>query len=150
MRKPWKACAFIMSTIARTAAVLACCLLLMGCRSVRTAVLPQVREVSAVRHDTCTLRDSIYVHDSIRVVMVGDTVREIVFRTTFRDRWKTATKTDTLIRRDTVTVAVPVEKARSLWALPGRNILFLTVAAALVLLFVWPPAGGGRRLKKDS
>ena len=135
-----KAGAFISVTVAYFAFCLGCCLLLLSCRSVRTVVVPDVREVFISSHDTCMLRDSIYVQDSIKVEVVGDTVREQVYRTTYRDRWRDRVKTDTVIERDTVSVVVPVEKSRSDWSLPGRNMLFLMVAAALAIFILWPPA----------
>ena len=50
-------------------------ILLTACRSTRIVTVPEYHELIVHQHDTTSLKDSTYVHDSIFVEVKGDTVR---------------------------------------------------------------------------
>lgn len=62
------------------------------------------RSAYELRHKADTLQrvDSIYIHDSVAVMMRGDTIHKYKERVTYRDRWKFVVNTDTFLRIDTV------------------------------------------------
>ena len=73
--------------------------------------------VETVRHDTVwrakEARDSIYLRDSVRVEVAGDTVWVTRDRYLYRDR----IRTDTVYRSrtDTLSIAMPVEARPTRW-----------------------------------
>ncbi len=89
--------------------VIACAL--TGCATKR-----EVQEVFRVVEVHDTLRqdvfhvDSVYVRDSVRVWLQGDTIRETRWRVEYRDRWRDRVQevirvqTDTLIKENVVTI----------------------------------------------
>lgn len=99
-----------------------------GCTSTR--VVP----VETVRVDSVYLakveRDSIFVRDSVLVVVRGDTVFKTDLKYVYRDR----VVRDTVFRLkcDTVTTVVEVEKALSFWQ--QRKLEFGGVAMCLLPL----------------
>ena len=99
-----------------------------GCTSTR--VVP----VETVRVDSVYLakveRDSIFVRDSVLVVVRGDTVFKTDLKYVYRDR----VVRDTVFRLkcDTVTTVVEVEKALSFWQ--QRKLEFGGVAMILLPL----------------
>lgn len=86
-----------------------------GCKSTKYVPLERAVYRETVRYDTLRWRDSIYVHDSINTLQRGDTV--------YRDRWHRETilkevyktKTDSLVKRDSIPVPYPVERELSKW-----------------------------------
>jgi hypothetical protein len=74
------------------------------CTSCRTKYIPyDVYHTEYVtRRDTTLRHDSIYLHDSVMVSRVGDTIQILKFRTalSYRDRY--LTRHDTVIIRDTL------------------------------------------------
>lgn len=86
-----------------------------SCRSVRTVTVPERHIIVAHQTDTLTLRDSCYVHDSVMVAVVGDTVRIERYNIQYRDRWRDRIRTDTLLRTDTITVVQQVSKPPNAW-----------------------------------
>ena len=107
--------------------------LLCGCGSTRVVTVETVRTDTTyiTRHE----RDSIHVHDSIRIHEAGDTVRI--------DRWHTkyieSIKHDTtyIAKTDSVPVPYPVEvevPARLTW---WQRIRIYAGGIALALLGIW-------------
>lgn len=80
--------------------VMALCL---GACSTAEQTLQQVNTTERWRHDTLRTSDSIYIHDSVMVTLMGDTVVKYKERMVYRDRIRLEVRTDTLIRCDTVT-----------------------------------------------
>lgn len=110
--------------------------LLTSCRSVRTVTVPEQHTVVAHQHDTLTLRDSCYVHDSVLVAVVGDTVRIERYNIQYRDRWRDRIRTDTLLRTDTVTIVKEVDKPPNAWQQLNQSLTSLTVAAFVIGLLL--------------
>lgn len=89
--------------------------LLAGCKTVRYV------PVETVRTDSVTvdrfIRDSVYLRDSVYVNRwtQGDTVfvDKVSVKWRYRDRWRRDTVA--VVRRDSVEVAVPVEKPLDWW-----------------------------------
>lgn len=83
--------------------------MIMSCGSSRQVE----REKTTVLHlkaDTVWALDSVMVHDSVHVAVMGDTVREYKERTVWRERLRLEVKTDTVVRTDTVVVEKPPER----------------------------------------
>ena len=77
--------------------------MIMSCGSSR----PVEREKTTVLHlkaDTVWALDSVMVHDSVHVAVMGDTVREYKERTVWRDRVRIEVRTDTLMSVDTLVI----------------------------------------------
>ena len=120
-------------SIAAAVLILLMLCLLCGCGSTRVVTVETVRTDTTyiTRHE----RDSIHVHDSIRIHEAGDTVRI--------DRWHTkyieSIKHDTtyIAKTDSVPVPYPVEvevPARLTW---WQRIRIYAGGIALALLGIW-------------
>lgn len=74
------------------------------CSSCRTKYIPyDVYHTEYVtRRDTTLRHDSIYLHDSVMVSRVGDTIQILKYRTALRYRDRYLTRHDTVIIRDTL------------------------------------------------
>lgn len=95
--------------------VSACLLTMSSCTSTRIVTVPEYHEVFVHRQDTTSLRDSIFVHDSICIVQRGDTVFIEKYNIVYRDRWRDRLRVDSFIQRDTVSVVKEVEKPPNAW-----------------------------------
>lgn len=104
----------------------------------RTIYMPQV----SVERDSIYLhthtRDSIMVHDSVTIMIKGDTVWQTTVRYEYKDRWHT----DTIYieRSDSIRVPYPIEKKLSTmqkaWIKVGK-ISAGTLACAVVALLAY-------------
>ena len=110
-------------------------LVLGGCKTKYVSV-PEIHTEYITRVDTTVRKDSVYLKDSVYVERKGDTL--YVNKTLYRDRYHNIykVKNDTVVKRDSVNEAYPVEKEMS-----RSERLFLSMGkffAALViaLLFV--------------
>ena len=95
------------------------------------------------KHDTVRIEgvrlDSVWLHDSVTIMIQGDTVRETRWRTEFRDRWREVARDvvrevhDTTVVTKTIEVRKPpsfVEKAKT-WLI----LIFLFIAIIFVYRF---------------
>lgn len=112
--------------------------LISMCSCTRTIYVPQV----SVERDSIYLhthsRDSIMVHDSVTVMIKGDTVWKERWHTTYKDRL--LTDTIYIERRDSVVVPYPVEKKlttmQKAWIKVGK-ISAGTLACAIIALLAY-------------
>ena len=89
--------------------VIACAL--TGCATKRDAqeVFRVVEVHDTLRQDVFHV-DSVFVRDSVRVWLQGDTIHETRWRVEYRDRWRDRVqevirvKTDTLVKENVVTI----------------------------------------------
>lgn len=121
--------------------VLICAMIgaIMGsCRSVRYVSVPEYHEVVKVRTDSVLKHDSIWVHDSVSVLMRGDTI--------YHDRWHTKTaykylyktKSDTIMRTDSVRVPYPVERKLGWWEQKKQDYFVpLLVVCGVFFVSLW-------------
>lgn len=83
-------------------------MVLTGCATKR-----EVQRIIVERHDTLRLTDwqtdSIIIHDSVAVMMQGDTIRETRWRTEYRDRWRDVVRDVVRVVHDTTSVTKTVE-----------------------------------------
>lgn len=112
---------------------------LISCTATRTVTVPEYHSLVAHSQDTLTLKDSVYVHDSISVAMLGDTLRIERFNIVYRDRWRDRVHTDTLLKTDTLTVVKEVEKPPNAWQRFTQHMVntflgVLCIAAGLLIL----------------
>lgn len=122
---------------------------LTSCKT-KYVTVPEYHTEYVVRSDTFHTMDSVLIHDSIYTYMTGDTV--IVNKVRYRDRISNVYKTrvDTLIKRDSVTVQVPVEKEltsyQKVYLAVGKYataIIALTILVSVLSLLFW----AGRKLR---
>lgn len=87
-------------------------LLLAGCKSVKYVPVTEYHDRYVSRTDTMLRVDSVYLHDSVSVMMRGDTV--FTTKTRYKDRLKYVynTKTDTVAVHDSIPYPVKVEVER--------------------------------------
>ena len=87
-------------------------LVLGGCKTKYVSV-PEIHTEYITRVDTTVRKDSVYLKDSVYVERKGDTL--YVSKTLYRDRYHNIykVKKDTVVKRDSVNVAYPVEKELS-------------------------------------
>lgn len=114
--------------------LLICVFVLIGCKCSETATL-QVHATDSRRHDTLRTSDSIYIHDSVTVTLIGDTVVKYKERIVYRDRIRVEVRTDTLIRCDTVTTTEYVhdDAARK----ENQRLKLAIALAILAYLIYW-------------
>lgn len=109
-----------------------------SCTTTRTVTVPEIHREVVHQHDTLTQKDSVFVHDSVTVEIVrGDTTYLYTtrWRTEYRDRWRDRIVDNSLVRTDTITQVVEVEKPPNLWQ-RFRMSLGIGVVIAILLLGV--------------
>lgn len=84
---------------------------LTSCRSIKYVPVETVKTEYKTR-DSIRF-DSIYEHDSIFLVVKGDTVYKEKYR--YKYRYLTINKTDTVMLTDSVQIPYPVEKQLTRW-----------------------------------
>lgn len=111
-------------------------LALGGCKTKYVSV-PEVHTEYISRVDTTVRMDSVYLRDSVYVEQKGDTM--YINKTVYRDRFHHIyrVKTDTIVKRDSVNVAYPVEKEMSrserLFVAMGKFFAALVIALLFVI-----------------
>lgn len=111
-------------------------LVLGGCKTKYVSV-PEIHTEYITRVDTTVRRDSVYLKDSVYVERKGDTM--YINKTVYRDRFHHIyrVKTDTIVKRDSVNVAYPVEKEMSrserLFVAMGKFFAALVIALLFVI-----------------
>lgn len=120
------------------AAMVVALLMLSGCTT--------TKYVPVIEHTTDTLiqrvveRDSIHVHDSIRVTEKGDTVRIERWHTQYRDRWHHdsvyVAQHDTIPQPYPVTEYVERKRSKLDWFLTITGIIALIAAIVFVAVKV--------------
>ena len=110
--------------------------LALGSCKTKYVSVPEIHTEYITRVDTTVIMDSVYQRDSVYVERKGDTL--YVNKTLYRDRYHNIykVKKDTIVKRDSVNVAYPVEKEMS-----RSERLFIAMgkffaALVIVLLFV--------------
>ena len=110
--------------------------LALGSCKTKYVSVPEIHTEYITRVDTTVIMDSVYQRDSVYVERNGDTL--YVSKTLYRDRYHNIykVKKDTIVKRDSVNVAYPVEKGMSrserLFVAMGKFF----AAFVIVLLFV--------------
>lgn len=113
-------------------------MMLCSCASTRIVTVPEYHEVVVHQRDTTSLRDSVFVHDSICITHLGDTVIQKEYHVVYRDRWRDRLRVDSFIERDTLTVVKEVEKPPNRLQMTKQQLgtVFLwLIAAALLYIF---------------
>ena len=111
-------------------------LVLGGCKTKYVSV-PEFHTEYITSVDTTVIMDSVYQRDSVYVERKGDTL--YVNKTLYRDRYHNIykVKKDTVVKRDSVNVAYPVEKEMSrserLFVAMGKFFAALVIALLFVI-----------------
>ena len=111
-------------------------LVLGGCKTKYVSV-PEIHTEYITSVDTAVRKDSVYLRDSVYVERKGDTL--YVNKTLYRDRYHNIykVKKDTVVKRDSVNVAYPVEKEMSrserLFVAMGKFFAALVIALLFVI-----------------
>ena len=117
-------------------AIMALAWLTLGSCKTKYVSVPEIHTEYITRVDTTVIMDSVYQRDSVYVERKGYTL--YVNKTLYRDRYHNIykVKKDTIVKRDSVNVAYPVEKEMSrserLFVAMGKFF----AALVIVLLFV--------------
>ena len=113
-------------------------LCLTGCKTVKFVPVPEYHTLYKTRVDTVQRWDSVYFRDSVYIAAKGDTV--YLTKTHWRERFRNVyhTKTDTIMQRDSIRVAYPVEKPLTKWEQWKMDMggWAMGVAAVLVILVI--------------
>lgn len=111
-------------------------LVLGGCKTKYVSV-PEIHTEHITRVDTTVRKDSVYLKDSVYVERKGDTL--YVNKTLYMDRYHNIykVKKDTVVKRDSVNVAYPVEKEMSrserIFVAIGKFFAALVIALLFVI-----------------
>lgn len=111
-------------------------LVLGGCKTKYVSV-PEIHTEYITMVDTTVRKDSVYLKDSVYVERKGDTL--YVNKTLYRDRYHNIykVKKDTVVKRDSVNVAYPVEKEMSrserLFVAMGKFFAALVISLLFVI-----------------
>lgn len=84
-------------------------LLLTSCRT-QYVTVPEYHTEYVHRTDSLVRIDTIMQHDSVSVLVMGDTVRTEHYQWRDRIQLRYVTRTDTIIKTDSVSVPQPVER----------------------------------------
>ena len=125
--------------------ILAVVLLLMAsCTTTKLVTVPEYHKEYIVRSDTIINIDSVTLHDSVYVYHYGDTViyNKVAYRDRIRNVYKT--RTDTIVKRDSVRVPYPAEKqltkAQQRYMTIGKCAIVAIAAfaiLAMLAILVW-------------
>ena len=109
-----------------------------SCSSTRIVTVPEYHEVVVHQRDTTSVRDSVYVHDSVFVELRGDTVVKKEYHIVYKDRWRDRLRVDSFVQRDTVTVVKEVEKPPNWWQQKKQQLgtLFLLLLVGAMAYFI--------------
>lgn len=104
---------------------------LTSCKT-KYASVPEHHKEYIVRSDTIAKVDSVVIKDSVFVYHSGDTVvvNKVLYRDRVRNVWKT--RTDTLMRSDSVRVPYPVERE-----LTNREKRYLAIGSYTCQALQW-------------
>ncbi len=111
--------------------------LTLGSCKTKYVSVPEIHTEYITRVDTTVRMDSVYLRDSVYVERKGDTL--YVNKTLYRDRYHNIykVKTDTILKRDSVNIAYPVEKEMSrserLFVAMGKFFAALVIAMLFVI-----------------
>lgn len=111
-------------------------LVLGGCKTKYVSV-PEIHTEYITMVDTTVRKDSVYLKDSVYVERKGDTlyVNKTLYRDMYHNIYKV--KKDTVVKRDSVNVAYPVEKEMSrserLFVAMGKFFAALVIALLFVI-----------------
>lgn len=111
--------------------------LALGSCKTKYVSVPEIHTEYITMVDTTVIMDSVYQRDSVYVERKGDTL--YVNKTLYRDRYHNIykVKKDTVVKRDSVNVAYPVEKEMSrserLFVAMGKFFAALVIALLFVI-----------------
>ena len=111
--------------------------LALGSCKTKYVSVPEIHTEYITRLDTTVIMDSVYQRDSVYVERKGDTL--YVNKTLYMDRYHNIykVKKDTVVKRDSVNVAYPVEKEMSrserLFVAMGKFFAALVIALLFVI-----------------
>lgn len=111
---------------------------LTGCKTVKFVPVPEYHTFYKTRVDTVQRWDSVYFRDSVFIAAKGDSV--YLTKTHWRERFRNVyhIKTDTIMQRDSIRVAYPVEKQLTKWQQWKMDLggWAMGVAAVLIILVI--------------
>ena len=114
-----------------------CMFLLTSCATERVVTVPEIHEVTTIKRDTVSQRDSVYVSDIVYLDARGDTIIQKEYHTVYRDRWRYKLVIDSFVQRDTINVMKEVEKPpnkmEAFKILMGDIAFFILVSFLLVV-----------------
>lgn len=113
-------------------------LVLAGCKHIEYVPVMHTELKTHMERDT--IRDSIYVDNSVSYRVAGDTVYRDKVTTVYRDRWRVRIQGDTIKVRDSVRVPVPVEKELSNWEraqLHTGGVVIRLMALGMVVALIY-------------
>ena len=123
--------------------IIAMSALLTGCRTQYVSV-PEYHTEYIVKHDSVTLRDSIWQHDSVYVERSGDTLLVEKWRTKYRLVYRDVLRVDSFVKTDSVRVPYPVERKLNRWeqfkmdyGAVSFGVSIAAIIAAIVALVLW-------------
>lgn len=111
-------------------------LCLAGCKTVKFVPVPEYHTLYKTRVDTVQRWDSVYFRDSVYMATNGDTV--YLTKTHWRERFRNVyhVKVDTVMQRDSIPVAYPVEKQLTKWQRWKMDMGGWAIGAAAVLVIL--------------
>lgn len=133
----WWQLAMVVMFILMAAGILASC-------KTKYVTVPEYHKEYIVRSDTVARVDSVLLHDSVFVYNVGDTI--VVNKVMYRDRVRNVykTRTDTIVKTDSVRVPYPAEKqltkAQQRYVTIGKCAIVAIAAfaiLAMLAILVW-------------
>lgn len=117
-------------------------LCLCGCATKRNATSTyKVVEVHDTLRQVVVQADSVFVRDSVRVWMQGDTIFQDRWRTEYRDRWRDKVRevvrvqTDTLVQRDTTYVQAKPSALQKIKTYAEGVVLFVISFLSLLVVY---------------
>ena len=123
--------------------IIAMLALLTGCRTQYVSV-PEYHTEYIVKHDSVTLRDSIWQHDSVYVERSGDTLLVEKWRTKYQLVYRDVVKIDSFIKTDSIRAPYPVERALNRWeqfkmdyGAVSFGVSLAAIIALVVFIILW-------------
>ena len=131
----WWQLAMVVMFILMAAGILASCK-----TKTQIVTVPEYHKEYIVRSDTIARVDSVLLHDSVFVYHSGDTI--VINKVAYRDRVRNVykTRTDTIVKTDSVRVPYPVEHTEKQYIVSGKTLVlwavFLFAVPAAVIVWM--------------
>lgn len=111
---------------------------LTGCKTKYVSV-PEYHSVYVTKTDTLLRQDSVYLRDSVFVLVKGDTVfiNKTVYK--YRDKILLKIKSDTIIKRDSIPVPIVRELTKNEQRLIsiGKYSIIVIITLIVILVIYW-------------
>lgn len=125
---------FIMKTINNTCISIICLLVIVTFTSCATRYVPVEKVKTEYKYIDKLQHDSVYIKDSIRYYIHGDTV--FADKYYYLYKYLFINKTDSFIKTDTINIPYPVERKLTKWEQIKMDFGGIALGGAIIIILI--------------